>query len=166
MKRKTLFRHVYGLLIFYLTYWIGWIIYYKSNYWIWDFQLWVISFAIFGVVTIIYLVIFIKYWKTSKDTFVSLDHFNNSLNFKDKLGNLKKTYSLKEIRRIDRFCSFPVAENRGEWFPWDCFNYSKVTLSNGEILLLTSFMLAEDELSLLISSNDYQIHKVFYAFPW
>jgi len=70
------------------------------------------------------------------------------------------SFSFNDIELIKRFKSYPLAENRMQWFPWDNYNYSIIRLKNGKEFIVTSLLVPY--LDLPINPGKIKLEKRFY----
>jgi hypothetical protein len=71
-------------------------------------------------------------------------------------------FSFDDINLVERVKSYPLAEDRMQWFPWDSYNYSVIHLKNGQKFLVTSLLVPNIDLP--IESNKIKLRKTFYPF--
>jgi hypothetical protein len=67
-----------------------------------------------------------------------------------------------EIKVVYQIKSYPLAENRMQWFPWDNYNYSTIRLNNGQEFIITSLLVPNMDLP--IEPKKIKIIKSFYPF--
>ncbi|WP_439481725.1 hypothetical protein [Cyclobacterium plantarum] len=70
------------------------------------------------------------------------------------------SFSFDDIQLIKRFKSYPLAENRMQWFPWDNYNYSIIRLKNGKKFIITSLLVPNMDVP--IASGRIRLEKRFY----
>ncbi|HLW18817.1 MAG TPA: hypothetical protein VKX33_00760 [Cyclobacteriaceae bacterium] len=70
------------------------------------------------------------------------------------------SFSFSDIELIKRFKSYPLAENRLQWFPWDNYNYSIIRLKNGQEFTITSLLVPNMDLP--IDCGRVKLEKRFY----
>lgn len=70
------------------------------------------------------------------------------------------SFSFSDIERIKQFKSYPLAEDRMQWFPWDSYNYSIIQLKNGKEFTITSLLVPNMDLP--IDSKRIKLEKRFY----
>jgi len=80
---------------------------------------------------------------------ITIEHKGQSVNF-----------SFSEIELIKRFKSYPLAEKRLQWFPWDSYNYSVIRLKGGKEFIVTSLLVPDMDLP--IESEKIMLVKTFY----
>jgi hypothetical protein len=72
-------------------------------------------------------------------------------------------FYLKDIKQVHYFKSFPLAEERMQWFPWDNYSFARIYLQNGKQFLITSLVVPN--MKLPISESKVRLSKTFYAYP-
>lgn len=72
------------------------------------------------------------------------------------------SFGFDEIKVLKRYKSFPMAENRIEWFPWDSYNYSIVLLKDQRQFIITSLLVPNMDLPL--EQSKINLRKTFYPF--
>ena len=70
------------------------------------------------------------------------------------------SFSFRDIELIKRFKSYPLSENRMQWFPWDSYNYSIIRLKGGQEFIVTSLLVPNMDLP--IESEKIKLKKTFY----
>jgi len=70
------------------------------------------------------------------------------------------SFSFSDIELIKRFKSYPLSEDRMQWFPWDSYNYSIIKLKNGREYTITSLLVPNMDLP--IDSKRIKLEKRFY----
>ncbi|MGE0931755.1 hypothetical protein [Peijinzhouia sedimentorum] len=70
------------------------------------------------------------------------------------------SFSFRDIELIKRFKSYPLAENRMQWFPWDSYNYSVIRLKGGQEFIVTSLLVPNMDLP--IEPAKIELVKTFY----
>lgn len=73
-------------------------------------------------------------------------------------------FSFDDIEELERNKSFPLAENRMQWFPWDTYNYSRIRLKNGQQFVVTSLLVLNMDLP--VEENKVKLRKRFYCYPF
>ena len=74
------------------------------------------------------------------------------------------TFSFDDIESVERNKSIPLAEHRMLWFPWDSYNYSVITLKNGQRFVVTSLLVLNMDLPL--EESKIKLRKRFYCYPF
>lgn len=73
-------------------------------------------------------------------------------------------FSFDDIEQLERNKSYPLAENRMLWFPWDSYNYSVIRLKNGQQFIVTSLLVLNMDLPL--EDSKIKLRKRFYSYPF
>jgi hypothetical protein len=117
-----------------------------------------ISFGLLATVLFPQIVVHVNYYLINKgDAFVyepakrriSIEH-----------SGFIETFCFEDIARIERHMSYPLSENRMQYFPWDGYNHSYIYLKNGSIYVITSLLVPNMDLP--IDGDKLQIKKSFY----
>lgn len=116
----------------------------------------------FSVFFIPQLTIHLRYYYLNKGFEFTYFPGLKEITIKMKNG-VSTTLSFDEIKSVKYFKSFPFAEKRGEWFPWDKYNYSIMNLHNGSRFVITSLLVPD--LSLPLEKQKIELIKTFYSFP-
>lgn len=106
------------------------------------------------------LILHLGYYFKNKEDLLFYDPKGRKIIIDHK--DVSSTFSFEEINLIERFKSYPLAENRMQWLPWDSYNYSIIHLKNGQKFLITSLLVPN--LDLPIESNKIKLKKTFYPF--
>lgn len=97
------------------------------------------------------------YFKNRGDVlFYDLSQRKITINHND----ISHTFLFEDILLVERFKSFPLAEDRMQWFPWDSYNYSVIYLKDGLKFIVTSLLVPN--MNLPIESNRIKLRKMFY----
>ncbi|SEJ41728.1 hypothetical protein SAMN05192553_103786 [Cyclobacterium xiamenense] len=117
-----------------------------------------LSTALFLVFFIPQLVLHINYYMKNKGDIFFYDPVGQRITINHK--GESASFSFSDIELIKRFKSYPLAEDRMQWFPWDNYNYSMVRLKNGQEFIITSLLVPNMDLP--IDSDKIKIMKRFY----
>lgn len=161
--RITLNNHIKNswTVLIYLVLSIAYVFYMISSYGFEDFSFFLISGVTFFCVFFIpVVVIHFNYYFTNKHDLFIYDELNQRISFTHR----GETYDFffKDIEHVKRFKSYPLAENRLQWTPWDNYNYSIIYLKNKKRLLVTSLLVPN--LDLPISKARKSLVKSFYCY--
>lgn len=116
------------------------------------------AFFIVFIVFIPLLIIHFNYIKYSKNVKIKFDEKLLSFYFNDLKRNV--VFNVNDIQLFEQFKTFPFAEKRKRWFPWDLYNYTIIHLKNGESITINSYTIIN--LNLPIDKSVLRINKVFY----
>jgi hypothetical protein len=118
-------------------------------------QLSILGFLLFFVPQ---LIIHINYYMRNKGDIFLYDPVGKRITINRKGESASFLFS--DIELIKRFKSYPLAENRMQWFPWDNYNYSNIRLKNGQEFIITSLLVPNMDLP--IDSGRVKLEKRFY----
>jgi hypothetical protein len=123
-----------------------------------------IGFSIIGflVIAIPQCIIHLKYYSLNQDIVMEYDTDLRKISIVDTKKSKVSTFTLEDVNKIHHYMSYPLAENRGHWLPWDSYNYSKIYLKNGEMHIVTSLLVYKLQLPI---KEKYEMIKTFYAYP-
>ncbi len=74
------------------------------------------------------------------------------------------SFDLDQIKTIQIFKTYDLAENRTLWMLWSPYHYHIITLNSGQSFYLTSLL--TPNLTLPVDESRTQLNKTFMAFPW
>ncbi|MCH7415700.1 hypothetical protein MM213_19525 [Belliella sp. R4-6] len=117
-----------------------------------------ISFVVFMIFLIPQLILHINYYRQNNGDVFIYDPLDQRIVINTK--GESASFSFNEIELIKRFKSYPLAENRIQWFPWDNYNYSIIQLKNGQQFIITSLLVPNMDLP--IDSGKIKLKKSFY----
>jgi hypothetical protein len=117
----------------------------------------IVFFIIFFVPVV---VLHLNYYLKNKGDLFIYDGLNQRINFNHK--GMTFEFIFEDIKYVKQFRSYPLAENRFQWTPWDNYNYSVIYLKNGESMIITSLLVPN--LDLPIPQNKKQLIKSFYCY--
>lgn len=128
-----------------------------------DFKLaFYFSIAVFVFLNIPKLLLHINYYLTNRNMIVYFYDSQKQIRVICKARNIK--FNLSDIQNIIEYKTYPNAENRNGWMPWDDYHYSLVELYNGDKFYFTSLILPN--LHLPIESERKILKKRFYPAIW
>ncbi|WP_162417914.1 hypothetical protein [Cyclobacterium roseum] len=104
------------------------------------------------------LLVHINYYTRNKADIFFYDPSGQKITINHKGESV--SFSFNDIQLIKRFKSYPLAENRMQWFPWDSYNYSVIRLKNGKEFIITSLLVPN--MGLPIASGRIRLEKRFY----
>lgn len=104
------------------------------------------------------LILHWNYYRKNKGDILFYDPTSRSITIDRK--EVSCLFFFDDIKLVERFKSYPLAEDRIQWFPWDGYNYSVIHLKNGQKFLVTSLLVPN--LDLPIESNKINLKKTFY----
>lgn len=104
------------------------------------------------------LVLHINYYMKNKGDTFYYDPSGQKVTINHK-GELT-SFSFGDIQLLKRFKSYPLSEDRMQWFPWDNYNYSIIRLKNGQEYTITSLLVPNMDLP--IDSKRIKLEKRFY----
>ena len=104
------------------------------------------------------LILHLNYYFHNKDDILLYDAPRRSITI-DHAG-VSQTFFFDDIELVERFKSYPLAEGRMQWFPWDSYNYSIIHLKNGKEFLVTSLLVPNMDLPL--EAGRIRLRKTFY----
>ena len=117
-----------------------------------------IALCFFLIFFIPVLLVHLNYYKINKHDVVSYDPMiSKFIIYRDGLLNI---VNLDDIELIERHSSYPLAENRNHYFPWDGYNHSIIRLKNGRTFVITSLLIPN--LDLLVGKERMKVKKSFY----
>lgn len=108
------------------------------------------------------LLIHLNYYFFNKDMVVYYDEVNKQMRVTDKKRDV--TFGMGDIKSVIEYKTYPKAENRTTWMPWDDYHYSLVELKNGEQFYFTSLILPN--LYLPVNKSKVTLKKRFYPAIW
>lgn len=117
-----------------------------------------ISAGCFLIFFIPQLVLHLNYYFANKGDVFFYDPGNRTITIDNK--GVSHTFTFDDIESIERYKSFPLAENRMQWFPWDSYNYSVIHLKGGKQFIVTSLLVPNMDLP--IEAGKVRLKKVFY----
>lgn len=95
----------------------------------------------------------------------TLYYYPNRLMLSLELRDGRKfDFPLDDFEHVELNQTFPFAERRVFWFPWDSYNYSVIRLKNGQQFVITSLLVLRLDVPL-----DYEmvkLRKKFYTYPF
>lgn len=118
-------------------------------------QLSIVGFLLFFIPQ---LILHMNYYMKNKGDIFYYDPSGQSITINHK-GECA-SFSFGDIQLLRRFKSYPLAENRMQWFPWDNYNYSIIQLKNGQEFIVTSLLVPNMDLP--IDSGRVKLNKRFY----
>jgi hypothetical protein len=92
-----------------------------------------IGINVFIVILLFHVIIYINYFFTSKNTFISYD--NNLLIYTSKKTKENVVITASEIEKIKTVKSISALNNNNYYSPWDMFGYSVIYYKNGMIII-------------------------------
>lgn len=104
------------------------------------------------------LILHINYYMRNKRDIFFYDPVGQRITINHK--GESASFSFSDIELIKQFKSYPLAEDRMQWFPWDNYNYSIVRLKNGQEFIITSLLVPNMDLP--IDSDKIKLMKKFY----
>ncbi|WP_375585539.1 hypothetical protein [Cyclobacterium xiamenense] len=119
-----------------------------------------LSVVVFLVFFIPQLILHVNYFMRNKGDIFFYDPTGQKITLNHKGESL--SFSFRDIELIKRFESYPLAENRMQWFPWDSYNYSVIRLKGGQKFIVTSLLVPNMDLP--IDSDKIVLIKKFYPF--
>lgn len=117
-----------------------------------------ISLIILLIFLVPQFILHINYYTKNKGFILVCDLVNQDITISHKGKSV--SFSFSDIELIKRYKSYPLAENRMHWFPWDSYNYSIIRLRNGQEVILTSLLVLN--LDLPIEPKKVKLIKTFY----
>lgn len=114
-----------------------------------------VAFLLFFIPQII---LHINYFMRNKGVIFFYDPTGQKITINHKGESV--SFSFRDIELIKRFKSYPLAENRMQWFPWDSYNYSIIRLKGGQEFIVTSLLVPNMDLP--IESEKIKLKKTFY----
>ena len=118
-----------------------------------------LSTVVFLLFFIPQLILHINYYTKNKHDIFFYDPVGQRITINHK--GESASFSFSDIQSIDRFKSYPLAENRMQWFPWDSYNYSIIRLKNGQEFIVTSLLVPNMDLP--IEPEKIKVKKTFYS---
>lgn len=118
-------------------------------------QLSVVGFLLFFIPQ---LILHMNYYMKNKGDIFFYDPAGQSISINRK--GESASFSFNDIELIKRYKSYPLAENRMQWFPWDSYNYSVIRLKGGQEFIVTSLLVPNMDLP--IESEKIKLKKTFY----
>lgn len=119
-----------------------------------------LSVVVFLVFFIPQLILHINYFMRNKGDVFFYDPTGQKITLNHKGESV--SFSFRDIELVKRFKSYPLAENRMQWFPWDSYNYSVIRLKGGQEFIVTSLLVPNMDLP--IDSDKIVLNKKFYPF--
>lgn len=108
------------------------------------------------------LILHLRYYWLSKGTVFY--YYPNELKVKIRARNGEETtFFMDDIDKVKYAKSYPLAEDRMQWFPWDNYSYARIYLKNGKQFLITSLVVPN--MNLPVEPKKIRLHKTFYAYP-
>lgn len=104
------------------------------------------------------LILHINYYTRNRGDIFYYDPVGQRITINQK--GESASFSFSDIKLIKRFKSYPLAENRMQWFPWDSYNYSVIQLKGGREFIVTSLLVPNMDLP--IESEKIKLKKTFY----
>lgn len=104
------------------------------------------------------LILHINYYMRNKGDIFFYDPTGQKITINHKGESV--SFSFRDIELIKRFKSYPLSENRMQWFPWDSYNYSVIRLKGGQEFIVTSLLVPNMDLP--IESEKIKLKKTFY----
>ena len=139
IQLKDHLAHAWPIVIYFLVS-FALIIYMVYKYGKEDLTLFVImALLIFFIFAIPLTILHLDYYVLNRDDVL---HFGPQ-GLKYSHQGIIHDINWSDINEIETFKSYPLAENRVHWFPWDSYHYSIIKLFNGKIFLITSLLFAE-----------------------
>jgi hypothetical protein len=117
-----------------------------------------LSVLVFLLFFIPQLILHINYYMRNKGDVFFYDPLGQKITIYHR--ELFVSFSFSDIEKINRFKSYPFAENRMQWFPWDSYNYSVIRLKGGQEFVITSLLVPNMDLP--IDSKKINLKKKFY----
>jgi len=108
------------------------------------------------------LLLYLNYYLTNKNMVVYYDETQKQMRVTDKGRDI--TFEVVDVKTVTEYKTYPKAENRTTWMPWDDYHYSLVELKNGEKFYFTSLILPN--LNLPIDKSKITLKKRFYPATW
>lgn len=153
------FRHLWVILYYTLIIVSGSLYFSYSRYGFINFEkIIVISFGTFLIFLIPQLIIHINYYTKNKGDIFFYDPAGQRITLNHKGESFSFTFG--DIELIKRYKSYPLAENRMQWFPWDSYNYSIIRLKEGQEYIVTSLLVPNMDLP--VESKKIKLKKTFY----
>lgn len=121
------------------------------------FLILILIFGIMFMFPLIYL--YVDYKKNDKNLYFDVIKYNDFI-YKKEFREIK--FSGNDILKCEAFLTYSIYEGRIRWLFWDEYFYYKVSLKNGETLIITC--LTFDKLESYLSKN--LIHKKKVYFPY
>ncbi|WP_367916096.1 hypothetical protein [Leadbetterella sp. DM7] len=122
------------------------------------------SIGVWGVLLLFIpkLLIHLNYYFENKNMVVYYEEAKKQLRVADTKRDV--TFTMQDITKVTEYKTYPKAENRTTWMPWDDYHYSLVELRNGEKFYFTSLILPN--LDLPIDKSKITLKKRFYPAIW
>lgn len=117
-----------------------------------------LSVLVFLLFFIPQLILHINYYMRNKGDIFFYDPTGQKITINHKGESV--SFSFRDIELIKRFKSYPLSENRMQWFPWDSYNYSIIRLKGGREFIVTSLLVPNMDLP--IESEKIKLKKTFY----
>lgn len=118
-------------------------------------QLSALAFSLFFIPQ---LILHVNYYRRNKGYVFFYDPVGQRITISRKGESVNFLFS--DIKLIKRVKSYPLAENRMQWFPWDSYNYSVIQLKGGQEFIVTSLLVPNMDLP--IESEKIKLKKTFY----
>jgi hypothetical protein len=153
------FKHLWVIFYYVLVIVCGVLYFSYSRYGFIDFgKIIPISFVTILIFLIPQIILHINYYMRNKGDIFFYDPTGRRITINRK--GESASFSFSDIELIKRFKSYPLAENRMQWFPWDNYNYSIIRLKNGQEFIITSLLVPNMDLP--IDSGRIKLEKRFY----
>ncbi|MCF8463819.1 MAG: hypothetical protein K9G41_03200 [Flavobacteriales bacterium] len=114
-----------------------------------------VSLVLFLIFFIPVCIIHLSYYLTNRGDTLVYSPNDQYLEFNRK-GQIHRFF-IHEIERVNRFMSWPLAERRSHWLPWDNNNYSEIILKDGRQFIVTSLLVPN--LNLQLNADKVFVHK-------
>ncbi len=119
----------------------------------------IIAFLVFFIPQ---LILHLRYYQLNKGR--TLYYYPKKLLLSLELNDGRKfDFSLMDFEYVELNKTFPFAEKRVLWTPWDSYNYSIIRLKNGQQFLITSLLVLD--LDVPLDYDMVKLRKRFYCFP-
>jgi hypothetical protein len=122
--------------------------------------------SLIGFVLIIFLIqalpqfaLHLNYYTVNKDDVLRFDIDNQKIIFKHSGATIQ--FFLSDIKNVDMYKSFALAKKNMQFFTFDCYNHSVITLISGVKIIITSLLLP-GELNLPIDKDKIKVHMSFF----
>jgi len=163
IKAQTHYRFLKSILLYIVLTAVGMpiISYFRKGYVDWEASM---TGGLWGLVLLVTpaVLMHFNYYSTNKNMVVYYEESKKQLRVSDKDRDV--TFTMSDIESVKDFKTYPKAENRTTWFPWDEYHYSLVELKNGEKFYFTSLILPN--LDLPIDKSKITLKKRFYPAIW
>ncbi len=153
------FKHLWVIFYYVLVIVSGALYFSHSRYGFIDYgKIIPISLVTILIFLIPQLILHINYYRRNKGDIFFYDPAGQRVTINRK--GESASFSFSDIELIKRFKSYPLADNRMQWFPWDNYNYSIIRLKNGQEFIITSLLVPNMDLP--INSSRIKLKKRFY----